>query len=166
MVMQSIDEHFMQLAIEQAKIAYDLGEVPVGCIITDEDNNIIATGYNQTILSSDPSAHAEIVALRKAGKLLSNYRLINLNLYVTLEPCCMCSGAMIHSRISNLIYGAHDLKTGACGSVFNIITDPRHNHKVNVRGGILSDECSKILSDFFKERRKFHKEIKLQSLKL
>ncbi|SFS62514.1 tRNA(adenine34) deaminase [Succinivibrio dextrinosolvens] len=143
----------MRLAMEMAKEAYRIGEVPVGCVIADAEGNVISTGYNRSITDNDPSAHAEMVAIRNAGNILNNYRMPGLSLYVTLEPCCMCSGAIIHARIAKVYYGASDLKTGACGSVFNVMSDPRHNHSVECIGGILADECSKMLSDFFRERR-------------
>ncbi|WP_031491170.1 tRNA adenosine(34) deaminase TadA [Succinivibrio dextrinosolvens] len=151
--MQNTPEDLMRLAIEMAKEAYKIGEVPVGCVIADEEGNVISTGYNRSITDNDPSAHAEMVAIRNAGEVLKNYRMPGLSLYVTLEPCCMCSGAIIHARFSKVYYGASDLKTGACGSVFDVISDPRHNHRVECIGGVLADECSKMLSDFFKERR-------------
>ncbi len=150
----------MRVAIEMAKEAYAIGEVPVGAVIADDEGNIIATGYNRSITDNDPSAHAEMVAIRNAGRAIENYRMPGLSLYVTLEPCSMCSGAIIHARISKVYYGASDLKTGACGSVFDVISDPRHNHKVECTGGILEDECSKMLSDFFKERRLQKKQLK------
>ncbi len=152
----------MAMALELARTAASLGEIPVGCVITDDAGNLIAEGYNRTISDNDPTAHAEIVALRAAGEKLSNYRLPLLNLYVTLEPCCMCSGAIIHSRIASVYYGASDPKTGACGSVFNVLNDDRHNHKVEIHGGIMAEECSKLLSDFFKERREYHRRVKAQ----
>ena len=154
----NIHDKMMSLALKEAFKAYKLGEIPVGCVITDENNELVATGFNRTIIDNDPSAHAEIVALRKAGEKLQNYRLVNLNLYVTLEPCTMCSGAIIHARIKRVYFGAYDLKTGACGSVFNVLNDDRHNHKVEIYGGILKEERSSMLSDFFKARRKMQKE--------
>ncbi|MGN0916330.1 MAG: tRNA adenosine(34) deaminase TadA [Succinivibrio sp.] len=150
----------MKKAIDQAKKAWSIGEVPVGAVIADSEGRIISRGYNQTITKNDPTAHAEVVALRKAGKKLGNYRLLDLNIFVTLEPCVMCSMALIHARIKGLYFGAYDLKTGACGSVFNTITDERHNHRIEVEGGILKDECSNILSEFFRQRRAAHKQEK------
>lgn len=153
-------DYFMALALEQAKEAYKLGEVPVGAILVDLNGQVIASGFNRTIIDHDPTAHAEIVAMRQAGGVLNNYRLIDLNLYVTLEPCCMCAMACIHARIKTLIYGASDLKTGACGSVFNLATDPKHNHKLEIIANIKANECSTLLSDFFSMRRQQHKERK------
>lgn len=114
-----------------------IGEIPVGAVIVNKDGDIVATGYNQTICSNDSSAHAEIVALRALGQRVSNYRFPDYSIYVTLEPCCMCAMALIHARLKNLYFGAYDLKTGACGSAFNLISDPKHNHKIIVEGGIL-----------------------------
>ncbi|SPT68009.1 tRNA-specific adenosine deaminase [Anaerobiospirillum thomasii] len=150
-------EFYMRLALEQAKIAYSLGEVPVGAVIVDDKGSIIGSGMNRVITDSDPSAHAEIAAMRKAGISIGNYRLVKLNMYVTLEPCLMCTGAMIHARIDNLYFGAFDLKTGACSSVFNIINDTRHNHQIHFKGGILQSECAHMLQSFFKERRQAHR---------
>lgn len=156
--MRKIHEDFMRLAIEQALIAYQSGEIPVGAVIVDAQSNVVGRGYNRTITDNDPTAHAEVVALRQAGEKLRNYRLIDLTMYVTLEPCTMCSGALIHSRIKNLYFGAYDLKTGACGSRFKILGSDEYNHIVNTQGGILRDECQNIISDFFKARRKMQKE--------
>lgn len=151
-------EDYMALALDQALEAYKIGEIPVGAVIIDNYGNIVSKGFNRTITDNDPSAHAEIVALRNAGNTLANYRLPDLSLYVTLEPCCMCSGAIIHARIQNVYFGAYDLKTGACGSMFNVLIDDRHNHKVNVEGGYLEKECSELLSNFFRARRQMQKE--------
>lgn len=145
-------EYFMSLALAQAQTARDLDEIPVGAVITYE-NQVIATGFNQTILKHDPSAHAEMVALRRAGQALGNYRLIDCNLYVTLEPCAMCAMALIHARIKNLYFGAFDNKTGACGSAFDFIYNRKHNHQIYVHGGILQKSCSLILSEFFFTKR-------------
>ena len=155
------NELIMNRAIELALEAEKLGEVPVGAVIVDDNFNIVAEGFNRTITDHDPSAHAEIVALRKAGIKLSNYRLVDLSIYVTLEPCCMCVGALIHSRIKNVYFGAYDKKTGACSSVFSLSDDIRHNHHLNVNGGILENECAQILSSFFKRRRLEKKNAKL-----
>lgn len=151
-------EYYMRLALAQAHLALEHGEIPVGCILVDEAGRIVGQGCNMTISASDPTAHAEVMALRNAGERLKNYRLPELSLYVTLEPCCMCSGAIIHARIKNVYFGAADPKTGACGSVFNVLNDMRHNHHPNIVGGILQEECADILRSFFRMRRRMHKE--------
>ncbi|MBO6258112.1 MAG: tRNA adenosine(34) deaminase TadA [Succinivibrio sp.] len=143
----------MELALAQARCAEDLDEIPVGCVIVDPQGRIVSSGCNQTITAHDPTAHAEIVALRRAGLALDNYRLVGLTMYVTLEPCCMCAGALIHSRIHRLVYGADDPKTGACSSVFDVLKNPRHNHIIEVRGGVLACQCANVLSAFFRRRR-------------
>lgn len=143
----------MQLALEQAKLAESLGEVPVGALIV-KDGEVIAAAHNQPIGLHDPSAHAEIQAIRKAAKILGNYRLVDCTLYVTLEPCVMCTGAIQHARIAQLVYGAHDPKTGACGSVVNLMTEDKLNHHTAVIAGVLAEPCGEMLSQFFKRRRK------------
>ncbi|HEX8404566.1 MAG TPA: tRNA adenosine(34) deaminase TadA [Duganella sp.] len=143
---------FMQLALEQAQHAWDLGEVPVGAVVV-KDGVVIARGYNQPIGKHDPTAHAEIVALRAAAELLGNYRLPGCELYVTLEPCVMCSGAMMHARLSKVVYGATDPKTGACGSVLNLFEQERLNHHTEISGGVMADECGDMLKRFFAARR-------------
>jgi tRNA(adenine34) deaminase len=146
------DIEFMQLALEQAKLAQQINEVPVGAILVS-DNTVIATGHNQPINQNDPSAHAEMVALRLAGQIIGNYRLPNTTLYVTLEPCMMCSGAIMHARVSRVVYGATDPKTGCAHSVLNLFDNKQLNHHTIVEGGVLEEECSKLLKNFFKERR-------------
>lgn len=143
---------YMRQALSQAHNAWALGEVPVGALIV-RDGEVIATGFNQPIGSHDPTAHAEIIALRAAANLLGNYRLPGCELYVTLEPCTMCVGAILHARIARVIFGAPDPKTGACGSVVNLFGENRLNHHAQVTGGVLADECGKLLRDFFAERR-------------
>lgn len=143
----------MQIALEQAKLAESLGEVPVGALVV-KDGEIIAAAHNQPIGLHDPSAHAEIQAIRKAAKILGNYRLVDCTLYVTLEPCVMCTGAIQHARIAQLVYGAHDPKTGACGSVVNLMTEDKLNHHTAVIAGVLAEPCGEMLSQFFKRRRK------------
>ncbi|MGN1281238.1 MAG: tRNA adenosine(34) deaminase TadA [Succinivibrio sp.] len=155
--MISNPEQYMARAVELAKTAASIGEVPVGAVIVDPQGTIVAEGYNQSIIAHDPSSHAEIVAIRAAGQKIKNYRMPGYSLFVTLEPCCMCTMAMIHARISSLYFGAYDKKTGACGSAFSLSDSPLHNHRMSVTGGILQQECSKMLSDFFKERRSLHK---------
>lgn len=150
--MQYTDEHWMRQALELAHKAEQQGEVPVGAVIV-KNNQRIAEGWNQPIQNHDPSAHAEMSAMRKAGQVLNNYRLIDTTLYVTLEPCSMCVGAMIHARVRRLVFGAYDLKTGAAGSAINLIGESVHNHKIEVVSGLMEDECKSILQAFFKSRR-------------
>ncbi len=147
------DAAWMRLAIDQARNAWTVGEVPVGAVLVRE-GRVLATGYNQPIGSHDPTAHAEIRALRAAAELLGNYRLVDCELYVTLEPCAMCAGAIMHSRLKRLVYGARDPKTGACGSVVDLMAEPRINHHTQVTGGVLADECGGLLREFFAERRR------------
>jgi tRNA(adenine34) deaminase len=146
------DELFMRLALDQAHNAWALGEVPVGAVIV-KDGQVLATGFNQPIGNADPTAHAEIQALRAAAETLGNYRLNHCELYVTLEPCPMCAGAIMHARIARVVFGAADPKTGACGSVVDLFAEPKLNHHATVRGGVLAGECAALLSRFFAERR-------------
>lgn len=146
------DEKFINEALKLAEHAMNQEEVPVGAVVVFEDR-IIGKGWNQPITSNDPSAHAEIMALRAAAKTLSNYRLLNTTLYVTLEPCLMCAGAILHSRIKRLVFGAYDSKTGAAGSVFNVLADTRNNHSVEVQGGVLEGQSVEMLQAFFRQRR-------------
>jgi tRNA(adenine34) deaminase len=147
------DSVYMRQALSQAGNAWTLGEVPVGAVIV-KDGEIIATGFNQPIGTHDPTAHAEIMALRAAAELLGNYRLPGCELYVTLEPCAMCSGAMMHARLKRVVFGAPDPKTGACGSVLDLFAQQKLNHHTEVRGGVLAEECGALLKDFFAERRR------------
>ena len=142
----------MREALKLAAKAQDMGEVPVGAVVVLDDE-IIGSGWNQPVTAHDPSAHAEIIAVRNAGNYLQNYRLCNATLYVTLEPCTMCAGAMVHARIKRLVYGAKDPKTGAAGSVFNVLQSELLNHRVDISSGILAGECSNILQGFFRDRR-------------
>lgn len=146
------DQSWMQEALALAARAESEGEVPVGAVVV-RDDEVIGRGWNRNIGSNDPSAHAEIVAMRAAGEALGNHRLPGCTLYVTLEPCCMCAGAIIHARLERLVYGAADPKTGAAGSVFDVLGDPRHNHSVGVEGGCLADESAALLRDFFRSKR-------------
>jgi tRNA(adenine34) deaminase len=150
---QNTDETYMRIALELAQQAALAGEVPVGAIIV-KDGVIIGRGGNAPIESHDPTAHAEICAMRDAAQHLGNYRLVDCTLYVTLEPCAMCAGAMQHARIARLVYGARDPKTGACGSVINLMDEPRLNHHTEMTDGVLAQECGAVLSAFFAERRK------------
>ena len=147
------DEFWMQKALELADTAEASGEAPVGCLLV-RDGEMIGSGFNQTIKDHDPSAHAEIVAMRAAGKGEQNYRLPGTTLYVTLEPCTMCLGAMVHGRIERLVYGASDPKTGAAGGKVNLLDSPAHNHRMVVQGGVLGEECSSALKAFFQRKRK------------
>ena len=152
-----MQEKFMKEALNEAKKAYDKLEVPVGCVIV-KDDKIIARGFNLKEQKHDTTKHAEIIAIQKASKKLQSWRLLDCDMYVTLEPCSMCAGAIINSRIKNLYIGSLDKKTGAAGSVLNLFEDYTFNHKVTVKKGILQSECEKILKDFFKELRKTKKE--------
>lgn len=145
-------ERHMALALAQAQLAWDRGEVPVGAVVV-KDGEVIATGFNQPISGHDPTAHAEIVALRAAAEKLGNYRLPGCELYVTLEPCVMCSGAMMHARLARVVYAATDPKTGACGSVVNLFDEQKLNHHTEVVGGVLAGEAATLLKAFFAERR-------------
>jgi len=147
------DEHFMRLALKEARKAGKRGEVPVGAIIVDAQGNILAAAGNNSIDRSDPGGHAEMVAMRNAGKKMGNYRLLNTTIYVTIEPCVMCAGAMIHARIGRLVYGAPDLKAGGVVSCYQVGNDSRLNHQFNVEGGILAEESSELLTAFFKKKR-------------
>ena len=143
---------YMQLALEQAQLAWDHGEVPVGAVVV-KDGVVIAAGFNQPIGRHDPTAHAEIVALRAAADKLGNYRLPGCELYVTLEPCAMCSGAMMHARLARVVYGAADPKTGACGSILNLFEQQQLNHHTALQGGVMAEEAGAMLRGFFAERR-------------
>jgi len=147
------DEHWMLHAQRLAAKAQSQGEVPVGAVLV-KDNEVVGEGWNQPITLSDPSAHAEIMALRGAGQALENYRLPGTTLYVTLEPCSMCAGAMLHARVARVVFGAYDPKTGAAGSVYDTLLDERNLHNVSVDGGVLADTCSEQLRAFFRARRK------------
>lgn len=155
------DEYWMQYAIELAKKAQLEGEVPVGAVVIAE-GEVIGEGWNQSITNHDPSAHAEMIAIRQAGQHIENYRLVNSTLFVTLEPCPMCAGALVHSRIGRIVYGASDYKTGAAGSVMNILQNPRLNHQVEITRGVLQDSCSQLISSFFKQRRAEKKRLRQQ----
>jgi tRNA(adenine34) deaminase len=146
-------ESYMMLALELAQLAAQAGEVPVGAIVV-KDGVIVGRGANAPIGTHDPTAHAEIAALRDAAKNLGNYRLVDCTLYVTLEPCAMCTGAIQHARIARLVFGASDPKTGACGSVVNLMAEPKLNHHTALIGGVMAAECGTALSQFFSARRK------------
>ncbi|SFV87409.1 tRNA-specific adenosine-34 deaminase [hydrothermal vent metagenome] len=146
------DEKWMTLAFRQAKLAEEIDEVPVGAVLV-QNEQLITQAHNQPISNNDPTAHAEIQLLRQAGKKLNNYRLPNTVLYVTLEPCTMCLGAMIHARVSRVVFGAYDVKTGVCGSCQDLSNSACFNHTIEVEGGILAGECKDLLQQFFKRRR-------------
>lgn len=156
------DEYWMRKALSLALRAQEEGEVPVGALLA-LDNQVIGEGWNRPIGRHDPTAHAEIMALRQGGTLLQNYRLLNAALYVTLEPCVMCAGAMVHSRIRRLVYGTADEKTGAAGSLVDILRHPGMNHQVKIVSGVLAEECTATLSNFFRIRREQKKTLKRAS---
>ena len=143
----------MQLALQEAKKAGQIGEVPVGAVLVSENGKILSAAYNQTIKLVDPTAHAEILALRKAAQKINNYRLLNTTLYVTVEPCIMCMGAIVHARISRLVFGALDPKWGAAGSLYNYAEDDRLNHRVEITADVCADDCRRLMQDFFRARR-------------
>lgn len=146
------DEQFMRLALDEAQKAMEAGEVPVGAVVV-RGGEVIASAHNAPVGLRDPSAHAEILALRKAAAVEGNYRLAGTTLYVTIEPCLMCAGALVHARISRLVFGAADPKGGAAVSLYRVLEDCRLNHRVEVAGGVLATECGEILSRFFREKR-------------
>ncbi|ATJ84043.1 tRNA adenosine(34) deaminase TadA [Halomonas beimenensis] len=147
------DEFYMHRALEQARLAWEAGEVPVGAVVVDPRGEIVGAGYNAPVAGHDPSAHAEIRALRDAGARLANYRLAGCTLYVTLEPCMMCTGAIIHARLARVVYGAAEPRTGMVESRANLFAQPWHNHRVRVEGGVLAGRVAKLLKAFFADRR-------------
>jgi len=150
----SMDVALMQRALALAEHAErEDDEIPVGAVLIDAAGNVIGEGWNRNITEHDPTAHAEVIAMRQAGKRIGNHRLIGCALYVTLEPCAMCAMAMIHGRIARLVFAASDPKTGAAGSAFDLLADPRHNHRVEVQGGVLAGEASVRLSNYFRRKR-------------
>ena len=152
-VAAEMDELFMRTALEEARKAGKRGEVPVGAVIIDEQQNILAVGSNNSIGESDPAGHAEMVAMRTAGKNVGNYRLLNTTIYVTIEPCVMCAGAMIHARVGRLVYGAPDPKTGGVVSCYQVGGDGKLNHQLKVEGGVLAEKCAELLTSFFRKKR-------------
>lgn len=146
------DAAWMELALELARRGAEAGEVPVGALVI-KDGQIVGQGHNRNLLDNDPTAHAEIVALRQAAATLGNHRLIGCEIFVTVEPCAMCAGAMVHARIARLVYGAADPKAGAVSSVLQVINHPRLNHKMEVTAGVLADQCAELLQDFFRKKR-------------
>lgn len=159
------DEYWMAEALKRADLAEQQGEIPVGAIVVC-DNKIIAEGYNLSISNHDPSAHAEMMAIRQAGQHLQNYRMLDCTLYVTLEPCSMCAGLLVHSRIKRLVFGAVDLKTGSAGSIMNLVQHQKLNHQIELTSGVLAEQCSAKISAFFKMRRAQIKENKRKKKRL
>ena len=152
--MNLADEAWMQRALGLAERAErEDDEIPVGAVVVAADGTVLGEGWNRNITEHDPTAHAEIVAMRQAGRALGNHRLAGCTLYVTLEPCAMCAMAMVHARLARVVYGAADPKTGAAGSVFDLLADPRHNHRIEVAGGVLGDEAGQRLSNYFRRKR-------------
>lgn len=148
------DVKWMQHALLLAETAQrEHDEIPVGALLVTADGELLGEGWNRNLAEHDPSAHAEIVAMRQAGARLGNHRLVGSTLYVTLEPCAMCAMALVHARVARLVYAASDPKTGACGSVFDLVADPRHNHRVQVQGGVLGEEAGRRLSNYFRAKR-------------
>jgi tRNA(adenine34) deaminase len=150
--MPPADEHFMGLAVEEARLALDHGDVPVGAVVVSE-GVVIGAGHNEREHRQDPTAHAEIVALRAAAAALGSWRVLESTLYVTLEPCAMCAGAIVLARVPRVVYGTTDPKAGAAGSVMDVLAEPRFNHRPEVAGGVLQAECAALLLDFFAARR-------------
>jgi tRNA(adenine34) deaminase len=146
------DELYMEEALRSAQRALEAGEVPIGAVVVHE-GRIVARGHNLSISTNDPTAHAEILALREAGAALGNYRLTGCTLFVTIEPCAMCAGALVHARISRVVYGAKDPKTGADGSVMQVLNHPESNHRIEVQSGVLGGRCMELLQSFFRQRR-------------
>jgi tRNA(adenine34) deaminase len=153
MSMDLLHETFMALALEEAKKAGQIDEVPVGAVLVAENGKVLSAAYNQTIKLADPTAHAEILALRQAASAICNYRLVNTTLYVTVEPCVMCMGAIVHARVSKVVFGAPDPKWGAAGSLYNFAQDERLNHRVEVLKGVLEEECRLLMQNFFHSKR-------------
>ena len=151
--MADAHEYYMELAIKEAKSAGQIGEVPVGAILVSENGEILSAAHNLTIKLVDPTAHAEILALRKAALEINNYRLLNTTLYVTVEPCIMCMGAIVHARISRVVFGATDPKWGAAGSLYNYAEDDRLNHRVEIITDMYADDCRRMVQDFFRAKR-------------
>ena len=148
------DEHWMRQALALADRAQcEDNEIPVGALLVDAAGHVIGEGWNRNIVDHDPSAHAEIVAMRRAGQVIGNHRLVGCTLYVTLEPCAMCAMAVVHARVARVVFGAFDPKTGAAGSVFDLLTDARHNHRVEVLGGVLGEEAGAKLTAYFRGKR-------------
>ena len=158
------DQHWLEYALILADKAQQQGEIPVGAVLVSADGEILGEGWNETISKNDPTAHAEIQAIRMAADKIQNYRLLDTTLYVTLEPCPMCAGAILHSRIGRLVFGAMDYKTGAVGSRYHLFEDYKMNHALHIRGGVLAEQCGQKISHFFKQRRLEKKLLKQQAV--
>jgi len=156
--------YYIAMALEEAKKAGQKGEVPIGCVVVAENGEVLSVAHNLTISLADPTAHAEILAIRKAAETIGNYRLPGLTLYATIEPCIMCMGAIVHARFSRVVFGAHDEKWGGAGSLFNLADDSRLNHSLEVIPGVNAEECRSLIQDFFRTRRKQQKELKKAGL--
>lgn len=151
--MSEIDEKWMRAALLQAELARDCGEVPVGACLVDGNGDLAAVGSNRTITANDPTAHAEILALRSAGDAISNYRLVGMTMYTTVEPCAMCAGALVNARVARLVFGTHDERFGAVESRFRLCDSNILNHRIEIVSGVLAEDCRKLMQDFFKQRR-------------
>ncbi len=147
------DTYWMQHALDLAHLAAAQGEVPVGAVLVNEHNKLLGQGFNQVLQNNDPTAHAEIIAIRAAGMRLNNYRLQNTTLYVTLEPCCMCAGALVHARVKRVVFATRDLKAGAAGSIYNLLQGYPLNHQIQIDEGFLQHNCAELLTNFFKSKR-------------
>jgi tRNA(adenine34) deaminase len=147
-----LDEHFMRMALREARLALEHEDVPIGAVLV-HDGEIVGAGHNERELRQDPTAHAEVIALREGARALGSWRLLDCVLYVTLEPCAMCAGAIVLGRVPRVLYGASDPKAGAAGSVLDVLAEPRLNHRPQVQGGLLGEECGELLRDFFSSRR-------------
>ncbi len=147
------DLSYMREALKEALKAFEIGEVPVGAVLVSPEGEILARAHNRPISLCDPTAHAEILVLREAARRIGNYRLLGTTLYVTLEPCPMCAGALVYARVKRLVFGAWDEKSGACGSLYDLVRDPRLNHRLEVTEGVLADEARRLLQEFFRQRR-------------
>ena len=152
-MMDLSNEKYMKLALVEAEKAGQMGEVPIGAILVSEQGTVLSAAHNQTIDLADPTAHAEIIVLREAARKINNYRLLNTILYVTVEPCFMCMGAMVHARIAHVVFGAGDLKWGAAGSLYDFSEDDRLNHRVTITRGVCEHECRSLMQDFFRAKR-------------
>jgi tRNA(adenine34) deaminase len=152
--MNTTDEKFMRIAIAEAAAAGELGEVPIGACLVDASGEVVAKAGNRTITNTDPTAHAEILVLREAARITGNYRLTETTMYSTVEPCAMCAGALVNARIERLVFGTYDVRFGAAGSIFDICSNPKLNHRIETVANVLTDECLSLIQDFFRAKRK------------